>query len=109
MNSVSTLFLWTAASWRPRLTFSWESLKRFGGFGFNAFGTRLLSDVNENADTLLIGRFTNPSLVGAYALAYNITLLPANRIVSPVQQVLFPAFSRMQHDAKRVAAAWVQA
>jgi O-antigen/teichoic acid export membrane protein len=65
--------------------------------------------VNENADTLLIGRFTTPALVGAYSLAYNITLVPANRIVSPVQQVLFPAFSRIQHDSKRVAGAWVQA
>jgi O-antigen/teichoic acid export membrane protein len=109
MDAVSTIFLWTASPWRPRFAFSLASLKKFGGFGLNAFGTRLLSDVNENADTLLIGRFTTPSLVGAYSLAYNITLLPANRIVSPVQQVLFPAFSRMQHDAKRVGDAWVQA
>lgn len=109
MDAVSTLILWTASPWRPRFVFSWASLKRFGGFGLNSFGTRLLSDVNENADTLLIGRFTTPSLVGAYSLAYNVTLLPANRIVSPIQQVLFPAFSRIQRDSKRVGEAWIQA
>lgn len=109
MDAVSTVCLWAASSWRPSFTFSRASLQRFGGFGLKAFGTRLLSDVNENADTLLIGRFTAPALVGTYALSYNITLLPANRIVSPVQQVLFPAFSRMQHDSKRVGNAWVHA
>src|SRR5262249_36230253 len=109
MDAVSTLFLWKASPWRPRLTFSWVSLKSFGGFGLNSFGTRFLSDVNENADTLLIGRFTSPRLVGGYALAYNLTLLPANRIVSPIQQVLFPAFSRIQRDPKRVGDAWIRA
>jgi O-antigen/teichoic acid export membrane protein len=54
----------------------------------------------------LVGRFLGASSLGVYALAYNVILVPFNRIAVPVAQVLFPAMSRIQDDPELVAQYW---
>jgi O-antigen/teichoic acid export membrane protein len=105
---VSTLLLWVVTPWRPRLLFSRASLRDLGGFSSNVFGTRLLFYLNRNADNLLIGRFLGTAPLGAYTVSYNVMLAPFSEIASPIQEVLFPAFSRMQHDRDRMGAAWIR-
>jgi O-antigen/teichoic acid export membrane protein len=106
--AVSTLLLWRFCPWRPRLVFSLASLRDLGSFGGNVFGQRALYYATRTADAALIGRFLGPAAVGAYALAYNVVLVPATRIGIPIQEVLFPAFSRMQDDREWVAAMWLR-
>jgi PST family polysaccharide transporter len=42
-------------------------------------------------------------------LAYNIILVPFNRLASPLHEVLYPVFSRLQDDLARLASAWLRA
>lgn len=107
--AVSTVLLWVFSPWRPHLRWSWHSLRDLGGYGGNVFGSRLLFYFNRNADNLLIGRFLGPAALGAYAIAYNLMLVPLSQISLPLQEVLFPAFSRMQDDKPRMTAAWLRA
>ena len=104
---VSTVCLWWFSSWRPTFAFSTASLRELGGFSANVFGTRLLFYVNRNLDNLLVGRFIGAAALGAYSLAYSVMLVPFNQIAGPIQEVLYPAFSRMQDDRKRMAAVWI--
>ena len=103
----ATILVWRVSDWRPRLRFSRASLRELGGFSGRVFGTRLLFYANRNVDNVLVGRFVGAAALGAYSIAYNIMLLPSNQIAAPVQEVLYPAFSRLHHDARRVAAAWL--
>jgi O-antigen/teichoic acid export membrane protein len=105
---VSTLLLWVLSPWRPGFTFSFATLRSFGGFSASVFGTRMLFYLNRNADNVLIGRFLGPAALGVYAVAYNVMLAPLSRIAQPVVEVLFPAFSRMQDDRQRLASAWLR-
>jgi O-antigen/teichoic acid export membrane protein len=105
---VSTLLLWVASPWRPRVTYSLASLRNLGGFSANVFGTRLVFYLNRNVDNLLIGRFLGPAALGAYALAYNVMLIPLSRLAGPIQDVLFPAFSRLRDEPARMAAVWLR-
>ncbi len=82
------------------------SLRSMFRFSANVFSTRLLFYVNRNADNLLIGRVLGSTALGMYALAYNLMLVPSSRLTWPVTDVLFPAFSEIQDDARRVAQAW---
>jgi O-antigen/teichoic acid export membrane protein len=59
-------------------------------------------------DNLLVGRFLGAAALGAYSIAYNVMLTPFSRIAGPIQEVLFPAFSRMQDDPRRLTAVWVR-
>lgn len=105
---VSTVLLWVFSGWRPSFVFSRRSLSDLGGFSGNVLGTRVLFYVGRNADNILIGRFLGATALGAYAVAYNLMLVPLSRLAGPVQEVLYPVFSRLQDDTKRLADAWIR-
>ena len=107
-SALSTILVWQVSQWRPRRTFSTESLRDLGGFGMKLFGSRLLAYANLNADNLLVGRFLGAAQLGFYALAYNTMFAPMLRFAIPIQQTLAPALARLQDDPARLASAWLR-
>jgi O-antigen/teichoic acid export membrane protein len=79
-----------------------------GSFSGNVFATRIVFYFNRNADNLLIGRFIGPVALGSYALAYNVMLSPLSRLAWPIQEVLFPAFARIQDDVDKMGTVWLR-
>jgi PST family polysaccharide transporter len=106
--SVSTILLWQFSSWRPSFRFSWASLKSFAAFTGSVYGQNLLYYGGRNADNVLVGRYLGASALGVYALAYNIMLAPFHSVAGLIQQVMFPAFSRLQDDRKKMADVWIR-
>lgn len=104
-----TILLWTCTSWRPHFVFSWRSLRDLGGYGLNLAGGQVLSFGRNNADNILIGRFLGSAALGQYGLAFNLMFLPVSRLIIPVQETLFPAFSQWQQDLDRIGRAWLRA
>jgi O-antigen/teichoic acid export membrane protein len=107
--ATSTALLWFVTPWRPSATFSLASLRRLGGFAGNVFTENLLYQTGRNLGTLIIGRVLGAASLGTYALATNIILVPFSRIAAPLQQVFFPAFSRINDDRGRIADMWLRA
>ncbi len=105
----STLLLWFVTPWRPSATFSLASLRRLGGFAGYVFGENVLYQAGRNINSLLIGRFLGAAALGTYTLATNVILMPFSRIGAPLQQVFFPAFSRLSDDRERLADVWIRA
>ena len=108
LNAVSTLLVWYASPWRPSFVYSRASMRKIGRFSRNVFTSNILFFLNTNADNLIIGKFLGASPLGVYRLSYNVMLQPANRIIAPIRNVLFPAFAKMQDDRERMLAAWVR-
>src|SRR4051812_26677465 len=108
LSVLSSAMLWLMSPWRPRLRFSRTSLRDAASFSGYIFGHRLLYYLHRNSDNLLIGRVVGAASLGAYAIAYNVILVPFSRIASPIQDVLFPAFSRIQGDRDRIAVGWLR-
>ena len=106
--AVATVMMWLVTPWRPRFTFSKASLGDLGAFGGNVFGSRLIFYLNRNADNMLIGRFIGAPALGAYSLAYNVILLPFSQVAGPLEQLLYPAFARMQEDMERLRVAFLR-
>jgi O-antigen/teichoic acid export membrane protein len=104
----STLLLWLALDWRPRFSYSLESLRRFAGFSGYVFGSSMLYFAHTNADNFLIGRYLGAAKLGAYSLAYNAALMPLRTLASSLQNVLFPAMSRIA-DPRAVGTLWLRA
>ena len=46
--------------------------------------------------------------LGLYAVGFNLITLPLVRLVTPIQDTLFPAFSQFQDDRKRLADLWLR-
>ncbi|HYZ79489.1 MAG TPA: MOP flippase family protein [Gaiellaceae bacterium] len=107
-EAVSLVLVWRFSAWRPRLTYSKESLRRLGSFAGKTSGARVLGYVNLNADNFLIARFLGAAPLGVYAVAYNVMFAPLARLAAPIQQVLFPAFALISADPQRAGAAWLR-
>ena len=105
VSIASTVLVWRFSNWRPSQ-----------GSPGKACGLRRLqrerawdehlSQLRATTDRALIGRFLGASALGVYGLAYNVILVPFNRIGIPIAQVLFPALSRIQEEPERVADYW---
>jgi O-antigen/teichoic acid export membrane protein len=109
LAGASTVLIWIVSPWRPRFVYSLQSLRSLGGFSFNVFLQRIVYYAHRNVDNLLIGRFVGAAALGAYAFSYNVMLVPFSRVAGPIQEVLFPALSRMQDDRDRMLDIWVRA
>jgi O-antigen/teichoic acid export membrane protein len=79
-----------------------------GGFSAYMLGHRMLFYLQTNADRFLIGRFLGAGALGVYAVGYNTMLVPASKLGGPLQRVMSPAFSRIQDEPERIAAAWAR-
>ncbi len=107
-ETVSLVLVWRFSPWRPRWTYSSESLRRLGPFAAKTSGARVLGYVNLNADNFLIARFLGAAPLGIYSVAYNVMFAPLSRLATPIQQVLFPAFALIADDPARTAATWLR-
>ncbi len=106
---VSTAVVWLVSPWRPRFVYSNASLRSLGGYGGNVLGTRLTYYAQESALPLIIGRALGSAALGVFTIAYTIALVPLTRLAIPVGEVLFPAFSQLQHDRERITEFWLRA
>jgi polysaccharide transporter, PST family len=108
LGLVSTALLWSIVPWRPQFRFGRRNFRDLSGYGLHALGGASFTNLSRNADNVLIGRYIGAHALGLYAFAYNLMLASLMRIVAPLQQVIFPALSRIQHDPRRLARSWIR-
>lgn len=86
----------------PRLNFNWNEIKDRVYFGLYATGSRLLYNLYSNADYLIVGRVFGTEAVGIYTLAYRIVSDTLKTLTSNLNEVAYPAFSRLQNELERL-------
>ena len=107
-TALTTALVWWRSEWYPRFMFSLASLRDLGSFSIYMLGQRIVYYLQVNGDRFLIGRYLGTTALGTYAVAYNTMLVPASKIGGPLQRVFSPAFSRIQDEPERIAAAWAR-
>lgn len=108
--TASTLLLWTARPWRPRLTFSWPALRPITRYSANLTAHGLVNYAARHADTLLVGVLIGPVALGYYNMAYRVMLLPLDSVSRVMGRVMFPYLSQLQDDDpqfRRVYLRWI--
>lgn len=89
----------------PRLNSGIRSMLHFGGLatcnGFVVF-------LAWNAEKILLGRFWGADALGLYGRAFQLVTLPVQQLNTAVTGVAFPALSRIQHDAGRLARSFLK-
>ncbi len=99
--AIGSILLYTTSEWQPSLLFSWTEVRSVMGFGLNLSAFNLFNYFARNADNAIIGRYLGSAALGTYQLAYNIMMFPVQGIAQVLSQVMFPAFSEIQHDNER--------
>jgi PST family polysaccharide transporter len=105
---VTAVGVWLAVPWipgPPRRKCGVLSMLHFGGLATcNSFVVFLA----WNAEKLLLGRFWGADALGLYGRAYQLVTLPVQQLNTAVTGVAFPALSRIQHDAARLAGSFLR-
>ena len=79
--------------------FRFHGLREIFVFGAKITGQRILWQVNSQVDVLLVGKLLGNQALGIYSVAFQLATLPMSKVMSIVNQVAFPAYSRLQQDA----------
>jgi len=61
------------------------------------------------ADEIIVGGLGSTRQMGLYNVAAELGRLPGSELAAPLNQALVPGFAKLQHDAHRVAAAYLNA
>ena len=105
---VSAAAVLLAVAWvpgPPRRRSGIQSMLHFGGLAScNSFVVFLA----WNAEKLLLGRFCGADALGLYGRAFQLVTLPVQQLNIAVTGVAFPALSRIQHDATRLARSFLR-
>jgi PST family polysaccharide transporter len=105
---VGLVAIWLAVRWipgPPRRKSGILSMLHFGGVATcNSFVVFLA----WNTEKLLLGRFWGADALGLYGRGYQLVTLPVQQLNGAITTVAFPALSRIQHDAARLARSFLQ-
>ncbi len=88
--------------WVPAWQFSKAAFHDLFGFGSKVLVERIFSFFTLNIDYILIGKLIGESALGAYTLAFILTNTFMKQIVKVLNKVLYPAYSAMQDDIKKI-------
>ena len=94
--------------------FVWPSF-HFGGagrmfdYGLTMLGSHLFWTVVTQSDVFIAARSLDPHALGLYAEALFLTTIFAAKFIPPLNDVAFPAYSRLQDDVPVLSASFLKA
>lgn len=94
----STALLLYYHPWWPRLILRFRHIRAMLTFGMSVNASKMLTYLTDNSDNLIIGKVLGEKALGLYNLAFILGTIPANKMGSLLYHILFPLFSRLQHD-----------
>jgi O-antigen/teichoic acid export membrane protein len=99
---------WWLSSWRPKLTFRKSALGDLFGFGANLLGYTTIDYWAGKVDDLLVGRVLGARALGLYGRAFSTLMMPVGEVGGVISRVMFPAFSRLQHEPREMKALYLR-
>ena len=82
-------------------------IRAFASFGALVSLTGFLEFLSGNIDVLVSGRRFGASGLGQYSRAWTLASLPMEHLSNAASKALFPAFSHLQRDSRRLQLAFV--
>jgi len=88
-------------SYRPRLSLS--HAREFFHFSKWVACNSVLLFIQQRGTDFILGNRAGPAALGAYNIAYEISSLPTTELTHPLMRAVYPGYSRLQQDRKRLA------
>ena len=91
--------------YRPHFTLArWREIFKFSKW---LMVNSALRFVDNSGDTLVLGRYVPPTVLGFYTIAYEISNLALTELVAPIQRALLPGYSRIATDYTTLRATYM--
>jgi len=95
---LKTLIIFIIIPWKPRLHFKSNEIKPYIKFGLNIAGANSLYYIYSKSDRFFGGRAMGAGNLGYYSLALQLSAIPNDKLISLINTVSFPVFSRYQNN-----------
>jgi len=89
-------------TWFPNFSFDSKKIRPFIKFSIPLLGENSMNYWVRNIDNLSIGKVLGETTLGYYTRAYTLMLLPVRQISGSISRVMFPSFSIIKNDKKKV-------
>lgn len=89
-------------SWYPSLFFDWKVARRLFGYGWKVCVTGILNVLYNGISELVIGKTCSPTSLGYYTQGRKYPNTAISIISNALQNVMFPAFAKLQEDKQRL-------
>ncbi len=101
--ALQALLFWTNSHWRPQMTFSMDSVRKYLRFSMNLLGSNLLAAITDNLANLFVGKAYNSTILGHYTMANKIPYLTSGTVCYGIKRVSYSIMSTFQDDDKQLA------
>lgn len=98
ISVVTSILYWIMGHWKPRLMFSFASLKELFGFGGYMLLSSIVNQIYANVQGLLIGRKFSAETMGYYSKAQNAESLASSLVSKISNNVSFPVLAELQYN-----------
>lgn len=89
-----TALAWINVRWVPGRPAPFRAVSSLVFFGSNLLSAQILNYFSRNLDDVIVGRLFGARVLGQYAQAYQLLLLPLQQVNAPLQRVAVPLLSR---------------
>lgn len=94
--------LFKTTKYFPERKFGKKEFDEIFSFGLSTTGTSVVNNLINQLDYLLVGKIVSSYALGIYTFAFVVTVTLKDNLISVVNSVMFPAYSRVQDDKKQV-------
>jgi O-antigen/teichoic acid export membrane protein len=105
---VRAIGLTLAARYLVVPSFRFAGAGRMFNYGMLVLGSQLFWTVMTQSDVFIASRSLDPHQLGLYAEALFLTTIVATKFVPPLNEVAFPAYSRMQDDLPLLSSSFLK-
>ena len=89
---------WLLCGWRPTRPAWRTGVRPMLSFALNTYATSALFYFHRTIDKMLVGRFYGSQALGNYDRAYQLSNMFPSQLLTPLNTVALPAFSRLTND-----------
>jgi O-antigen/teichoic acid export membrane protein len=107
--ALRSALLLLSSPWRPSPGFDRQALRGVVGFSASIMAFNGTQYLSRNTDRLIIGRALGPVELGIYDYGYRFYMYPLESVTAVLISVMFPTFSRIQHDLGQLGRAFLRA
>ncbi len=95
---VYDILVWKFSSYRPKLQFSFKALKCLWGFGFRIFLAKIINNIYNQIDVLIIGKLLSFSTLGFYQRSKSLNAMINGYTSESIMNIMFPLLSKIQNN-----------
>ncbi len=96
------------SNFTPSFTFNFSKFRGLFNFGVYVMLQEIAGFLFNNVDYLVIGKLVGATMLGYYTIAFQIAILPSQRLNNAILAVVYPTFCKLQDDNERLQSGFLK-